>query len=469
MAACAATAYVKLCLPTQMTTASTSRPAPPARKLRLLPLLAATYFMVSGGPYGLEDIIGFAGYGRALLLLLVLPFVWSLPTALMIGELASSVPEEGGFYAWVRRAMGPFWGFQEAWLSLAASVFDMAIYPTIFVSYLGRVAPSLTRGHRGLVLEIAVVVIAALWNLRGAASVGRGSVWLWLVALCPFVALTGFAVWTGVHTAHAALGSPATLDLPAAILVAMWNYMGWDNATTIASEVEDPQRTYPRVMLLAAGMVMLTYLIPIAAVAWAGIPPDRFSTGAWVDAAHLLGGSALAVCVVLAGSLDSMGTFNALTLSYTRLPYAMACDGLLPSVFTRRNAARVPWMALLVCATCWALALKLTFERLISIDVLLWGMSLMLEFAALVVLRRREPDLPRPFRVPGPAWVAMLLGSGPVALMFFALWAARGEHVGRVPASLFAVAIAALGPPLYLAARRGSSVASPRASAEQGQ
>ena len=83
-----------------------------------MPLLAATYFMVSGGPYGLEEIIGDAGYGWALIILFVLPFFWSLPTSLMIGELAAAVPEEGGFYAWVRRAMGPFWGFQEAWLSL---------------------------------------------------------------------------------------------------------------------------------------------------------------------------------------------------------------------------------------------------------------------------------------------------------------------------------------------------------------
>ena len=77
------------------------------RKLRLLPLLAATYFMVSGGPYDIEDIIGFGGYGPALLLLFLLPFVWAFPTALMLGELASAVPEEGGFYAWVRRALGP--------------------------------------------------------------------------------------------------------------------------------------------------------------------------------------------------------------------------------------------------------------------------------------------------------------------------------------------------------------------------
>ena len=143
-----------------------------------------------------------------------------------------------------------------------------------------------------------------------------------------------------------------------------------------------------------------------------------------------------------------------MTLSYTRLPYAMACDGLLPRVLARRNARNVPWVALLVCATCWALALNLSFERLISIDVLLWGMSLMLEFAALIILRRREPALPRPFRIPGPASIAALLGAGPVALTFFALWAARGEHVGRVPASLFALCIAACGLPLYALARR---------------
>jgi len=421
-----------------------------ARKLRLVPLLAATYFMVSGGPYGLEDIIGFAGYGRALVLLLVLPFVWSLPTSLMLGELSAAMPEEGGFYVWVRRAMGPFWGFQEAWLSLAASIFDMAIYPTIFVDYLGRIAPSMTAGHRGFLLEIAVVVLSALWNLRGAAAVGEGSVLLWTVAISPFLALVIFAVTHGMHSSHAALGASAHTDLPAAILVAMWNYMGWDNATTVASEVENPQRTYPRVMLLAAGMVMLTYLVPVAAMAWAGIPAARFSTGAWVDAAHLLGGSALAASIVLAGSLDSMGSFNALTLSYTRLPYAMAVDGLLPCIFTRCNRFNVPWVALVACATCWALALKLSFERLITVDVLLWGLAVILEFAALVILRRRSPKMVRPFRVPGPTWFAVVLGCGPVGLMFFALWAARNEHVGPVPAVVFALLLAACGVPLYL-------------------
>ena len=108
------------------------------KKLLLLPLIAATFFMVSGGPYGMEDILGGAGYGWAIVILLVLPLIWSLPTALMIGELAAAIPNEGGFYIWVRRGLGPFWGYQEGWLSLSASIFDMALYPSIFVLYLGK-------------------------------------------------------------------------------------------------------------------------------------------------------------------------------------------------------------------------------------------------------------------------------------------------------------------------------------------
>ncbi len=180
---------------------------PSAKKMRLLPLIAATYFMVSGGPYGLEDIIGMAGFGRALLLLAIVPLLWSLPTALMVGELASAIPAEGGFYVWVRRALGGFWGFQEAWLSLAASIFDMAIYPTTFTLYLGHVFPSLVAGYRGFALKLAIVLIATLWNLRGAVAVGRGSIRMMIVSLSPFVVLLAVALWRilhgGVHIAGA--------------------------------------------------------------------------------------------------------------------------------------------------------------------------------------------------------------------------------------------------------------------------
>src|SRR5690349_15483584 len=118
------------------------------RKLTVIPLVAATYFMVSGGPYGLEELVQNSGYLIALVLIVATPIVWSLPTAMMVGELAAAIPAEGGFYVWVRRAMGPFWGFQEAWLSLMASIFDMAAYPVLFVTYLSRFWPA--AGHTPL-------------------------------------------------------------------------------------------------------------------------------------------------------------------------------------------------------------------------------------------------------------------------------------------------------------------------------
>jgi amino acid transporter len=436
-----------------------------SKKMRLLPLIAATYFMVSGGPYGLEDIIGKAGYGRALLLLALVPLVWSLPTSLMVGELASAVPEEGGYYCWVRRALGGFWGFQEAWLSMAASVFDMAIYPVIFVTYLGRLEPTWTAGARGTWWALGVVILCAAWNLRGAKAVGEGSVGMFCLLLSPFVVLTVVGLWKGLVGHHGGgdfEGSSHWLKAPAeggdfagAVSVTLWNYMGWDNASTVAQEVQAPQRNYPRAMLSAAGLVALTYVLPLAAVALAGIPTEQFSTGAWTDAAREVVGPWLALCVVLGGTINGFGMFNALMMSYTRVPYALAEEGLLPKLITLRTEAGVPWVSVVLCSVAWALALRMSFERLISIDLVLYGGALVLEFVALVVLRVKEPDLPRPFSVPGGLWGAVAMGVGPTLLIGFALWAARGEQVAGLPALEFAAIVAMAGPLVYVLARGG--------------
>src|SRR5882724_635180 len=244
----------------------------PRRKLTVLSLAAATYFMVSGGPYGVEELVQDAGYKLAIVILFFTPLVWSLPTGLMVGELAAALPAEGGFYVWVRRALGPFWGFQEAWLSLVASIFDMALYPTLFVLYLTRLWPAASGGHNAFFIALAVVVACVIWNLFGAASVGGGSVLMSVLLLGPFVVLIVFAltkVDLGAMHAIAAKGAvPA--DLLGGILIAMWNYQGWDNASTVAGEVENPQRTYPIAMLVAVLLVTITYLLPVGAVALTG-------------------------------------------------------------------------------------------------------------------------------------------------------------------------------------------------------
>ena len=428
--------------------------------MRFLPLVAATYFMVSGGPYGIEDILGGAGFLKAIAILLVLPFLWSLPTALMIGELASAIPAEGGFYVWVRRALGSFWGYQEGWLSLSASVFDMAIYPSIFVLYLGKFSPGLTAGWNGYAWKLAVVVLCCAWNMRGAPEVGEDSVGLFALLLTPFIVFVilgichGIALHPHVQWGVSASGQGLGSGFSTAVLVAMWNYMSWDNASTVAQEVENPQRNYPRAMIVATALVAVTYLLPMLAMALAGLTTQSFSTGDWADAARSIGGNGmvgavLGLAVVAGGMISGVGMFNALMLSYTRLPMAMAEDGMLPAVLARRNKRGAPWVSVLLCGLAWALALKLPFERLISIDLILYGSSLLLEFVALFVLRIREPNMTRPFKA-GNLACTSLLGVAPAALIGYALYASRRETIfGTTSALLFSVAVGLLGPVLY--------------------
>jgi amino acid transporter len=430
--------------------------------------VAATFFMVSGGTYGTEQIISGAGYGHGILILLFLPVLWCLPTAYMIGELSSSLPCEGGYYAWVRRGLGNFWGFQEAWLSLAASIFDMAIYPTLFVFYLKQCSPWFATPSHGILAGLFVVVSCAALNLAGIRVVGITSLWLFFCLSAPFAMVVVLSplkagALADAHTAPTAAG----LGLVGGVLVAMWNYMGWDNASTIAQEVERPQRTYPRAMIAAVVLVSLTYVLPFLAVYFTGIPASTFAgDGSWATVAALVGGKImgfewLRFAIVLGGMMSAFGMFNALVMSYSRLPLAMARDGMLPKVFAKTSGkTNAPWVAILVCATCWGLCLGLGFRRLITLDIMLYGASLMLEFVTLVALRIREPELKREFKVPGGLAGAIMVGVFPLALLCLALVESEHETILGMNGLAFGTMIMAAGFVGYLATKklRGSEI-----------
>jgi amino acid transporter len=416
-------------------------------RLTLWPLVAATFFMVSGGTYGTEEIVHGAGYGRAILILLLTPLLWSLPTAFMIGELSSALPYEGGYYAWVRRAMGNFWGFQEAWLSLVASIFDMAIYPTLFVAYLTRMFPWFQQGNRGWWVALAVVIACAVLNIAGVKVVSLTSLWLFFALSAPFVAIVLIAPFKIGALANA-VTKPTTssVDILGGLLICMWNYMGWDNASTIATEVEKPQRTYPRAMLVAVAIVALSYVLPFAAMWMTGLTPAAWETGSWADVAGLLGGPLLRIGVVLGGVISAFGMFNALVMSYSRLPLAMAQDGMLPGIFAKlQKKSRAPWVAIIALAMGWAMCLGLGFARLVTLDILLYGFSLLLEFVALAVLRFREPDLARPFRVPGGLFGAIAIGIPPMLLLGFSIIRSEHEQVWNMSSFAFGMILIAAG------------------------
>jgi amino acid transporter len=424
-----------------------------SRKMTVLPMIAATYFMVAGGPYGLEDIVQKTGYRAALLILLATPLVWSLPTAMMVSELATAIPEEGGFYVWVRRGMGKFWGYQETWLTMAGSVFEMALYPNLFVDYLGRVAPSLTAGHRALWLGFAMIVLCTAWNIIGARAVGEGSIWLSIALFLPFVALVTFALMH-VHVGSTSAAPLQRADLLGGILIAMWNYMGWDNLSTIAGEVDSPQKTYTRAMLGAVVLVVISYVVPVAAIARTGIDPNSWTTGGWVDAGRIVGGEALAIGIAIAGVIGAVGCFGALMLSFTRLPMVMADEGYLPKLFTRRAAGSgAPWVAILACAVFWAMCYPLGFESNLILDVLLTGLSIVLEFAALIALRVREPNLPRPYRVPGGIAGVIAISIPPLALMAATALRNRSQFVAGTNELAIGIVIIVTGWLFYFLSR----------------
>jgi amino acid transporter len=413
--------------------------------------------MVSGGTYGTEEIIHGAGYGHGILILLFLPVVWCLPTAFMIGELSSALPQEGGYYAWVRRGLGNFWGFQEAWLSLAASIFDMAIYPTLFVFYLKQMSPWFGVGNHGIYAGLFVVATCAILNLAGIRVVGITSLWLFFLLSAPFAVMVVMApLKVGAlaegHGAPAAAG----LGLLGGVLVAMWNYMGWDNASTIAQEVERPQRTYPRAMIAAVVLVALSYVLPFVALYLTGMPASVFGgDGSWATVAGMVGGKFmgfewLKFLIVLGGMMSAFGMFNALVLSYSRLPLAMARDGMLPKFFGKISArTQAPWVAIIFCASCWGLCLGLGFKRLITLDIMLYGLSLMLEFVTLVALRIREPELKRGFRVPGGLAGAISCGVFPLLLLSLAMVESNQETVMGINGLLFGVFIIMAGFVIY--------------------
>jgi amino acid transporter len=446
------------------------RPARP-RRLGTAALAAAAFFIVSGGPYGLEELVQAHGYARALGLLLALPLLWALPVALLVGELGSALPVNGGYYEWVRRGLGPFWGVQEAWLSVVYSVVDLALYPTLLTAYLAQLWPDLGRtgdGRAGWWIALAMIAGCTAWNAAGIRAVGVGSELLGVAVLGPFVVLVALAAARlpagGLERLAVALHAPATApsaSAPAAtwaagLLLALWNYCGWDNASTFASEVRDPQRAYPRAMLGGVALVTAAYVLPVLAAASSGVPASALGTGSWVVAARALGGAPLAALVVAGGAATAVAMFNAILLSWSRLPVALAEDGVLPRALAWRSArTRAPVPALVAGGALVCLFLGLDLTQLVAIDVLVYGLALLLELAALVALRLREPGLARPFRIPGGLAGAVLVGVAPATIVGWAFWKARGEPgaFGLPALGLVGIVVAA-GPLWWLAGLR---------------
>jgi len=388
------------------------------RDLGFVPLLAVLFFNVSGGPYGIEDTVAVFGPGLVLLLLVLTPIVWSVPVSLAMAELASALPEEGGYVAWVRRAFGPFWGFQAGWWSWVNSFVDVAVFPALFADYLSFWWPGMSTLERGAVVLAFIWILTGL-NLAGVRVTGWSAAGLGIVVLAPVVVFTVVAAaqvrqvpWAPFANANQGLLGELGLGLAAM----MWNYSGWDTPTTCLGETKAPTTAFRRAVLVALPLIALVYLLPVGAALSATGDWARWKTGYWPVAAEAVGGSWLAGLVMLGGLVASAGLFLSLLLTNSRLPFALALDGQMPAALASVHPRfGTPWVSVIVSSAGYSLFAYWSFKELIVLDMWLYSIALLLELAAFVALRILEPDLLRPWRVGGGAagmWVTAALPAG---------------------------------------------------------
>lgn len=342
------------------------------RELGLVPLAAVVFFNVSGGPYGIEDMVPSFGPGLTLLLLVVVPVLWSLPVALAMSELAAAMPDEGGYVTWVGRAFGPYWAFQVGWWSWLDSFVDVAVYPALFVEYLRFWHPAMTPLERWL-LAIAFITVLTGLNLLGVRPTGRAAVALSVVALAPVALL----VAVGLTTASVRPWEPLVPEsrtvgasLGLGLAVVMWNYSGWDTPSTVLGETRAPEHAFRRALLIALPLIAAAYVLPVSVALASGASDwQAWDTGALPAIARQVGGDWLGHAVALGAVVSAGGLFMALLLTNSRLPYVLARDGYLPARLAEVHPRfGTPWGAVIVSAVIYAAFAVFSFRDLIVLQ-----------------------------------------------------------------------------------------------------
>ena len=379
--------------------------------------------------------------------------------ALCFAELAAAFPDAGGDYHFLRRAFGHRLGFLFAWSRFAViHTGSMALLGFVFGDYLAQVvdlSPWLG-AHASAVLAAGLIVGLTALNLLGV-RVGLGTQ-LGLTALV----LAGLLLLGGGAAAHQLAGQPAatqgaataTADWGTAMVFVFLAYGGWSDAATLSAEMRDPRRGIVRALLLGLGVVMALYLLANwAYVSLLGLPGLARSEAPAAEAMRLALGREAELLMVGVVTLTALSVMNAILIAGPRTTYAAARDLLAESRLARWNARRGTPSTAVVATSAVALLLvglgDLTrggFATMVDYLSPVYWAFLTLSGAALIVLRRREPDAPRPFRVPLYPWLPLLFCACSAYLLWSSLvYVKAGALVGLGVLAAGALALAWLG------------------------
>jgi len=357
----------------------------------------------TGGPFGLEEMVTTSGPGMTLIYLLILPLFWSIPVSLATAELTTAIPVEGGFYRWVRASHGDFWGFLTGWWNWSASWLLGASYAVLFTDYLANYFPALV-GWRHYLVSLALIALFAYINIRGIQMVGVVATILGVSILLPVAALCAIAAGKWHHNPFLPVTPPHVPPFQifgVGLALGLWLYSGYEQCSSVAEEIDKPQRSYPLALAIVVPMSIATYFLPaLLSLAALGNWQD-WNTTYLVTAAKLIGGSSLGFFMTAAAVLCSVSLLNATMLTSTRMPSTMAEDGYLPPVFAAKHPKyATPWIAILISSTIYALLAFQTMAQLLTVYVWLRILVTQLTVLSAWRLRKSQPHLKRPFRIP---------------------------------------------------------------------
>ena len=429
------------------------------RKAGLFYLVFVMFSYTTGGPFGLEDMVTTSGPGMTLIYLLILPLFWCIPVSLVSAELTTAMPVEGGFYRWTRAAFGDFWGFLAGWWNWTASFLLGGAYAVLFSDYLKYPFPNMTWWQHYLV-SAALIAVLTWINVRGIEMVGQVATALEIFIFIPVITMVVIGLLRWHHNPFSPLVPPhqATFKVfGVGLALGLWLYSGYEQLSTVAEEVENPQRAYPRALALVVPLSIAAYFLPtLAGLASAG-HWEHWHTGFFSDAAGIIGGTFrgkawLGTWMTLAAMVANVALLNSTVLTTTRMPFAMAEDGYLPQALTRKHSHYgTPWLAIVVSAAIYALLAWQSLAELISVYIWLRSATTVLTVLSGWKLRRTHPELKRSFTVPGGRMGLLYVVAAPVVMAIVAL--VGGDKFATIGG---AVAIL-VGPVVYLVLRRGAS------------
>jgi amino acid transporter len=428
------------------------------KKAGLLSFVFVMYSYTTAGPFGLEDQVTNSGPGMTLIYHLVLPFFWCIPISLVAAELTTAMPVQGGFYRWTRAAFGDFWGFLAGWWNWCASFLLGSSYAVLFTDYLSFFFPWIT-GWKHYLVAVSMIAVISYVNVRGIKTVGKIATVLETLIFLPVAAMCVLSVRMWHHNPFVPLvppHRPVFQVFGVGLALGLWLYSGYEQLSTVAGEVEDPQKNYPRALAWVVPLSVATYFVPTAcALAALGHWQD-WHTRYFSDAAQLIGGPWLGFAMTLAAAVMFVSILNSTVLSSTRMPFAMAEDGYLSPFLTRLHPEfGTPWLAILISATVYSVLAWHSLTQLISVYIWLRIATSVMTVLSAWQLRRTRPELERAFRIPwgnkGLAYAVV----APLIMSGIALIASDKFGLEYGPVVLL------LGPVAYLFFRRRSPADTP--------